>query len=126
MLDHVSIQVSDLAGSRAFYEALLAPLGITVTMDFGEVLGLGTPEFPVFWLGPVEHPERPTGRPIHLAFTAPDRDAVRAVHRAAIAACVEVLHEPREWPEYHPGYYAVFVRDPDGHNIEAVCHRPDG
>jgi catechol 2,3-dioxygenase-like lactoylglutathione lyase family enzyme len=67
----------------------------------------------------------PTGeetRELHVAFTAPDRAAVDAVHQAAVAAGVEVLHAPREWPEYHPGYYAVFVRDPDGHNVEAVHH----
>jgi len=125
MLDHVSIQVADLAASRGFYERLLAPLGISVTMDFGEVLGLGTPEFPFFWLGPLEDPNSSIGRPIHLAFSAPDRETVRAVHRAAVEAGIEVLHEPREWPEYHPAYYAVFVRDLDGHNIEAVCHQPE-
>jgi catechol 2,3-dioxygenase-like lactoylglutathione lyase family enzyme len=57
-----------------------------------------------------------------VAFGAPDRAAVDAVHAAAVAAGVEVLHAPREWPEYHPGYYAVFLRDPDGHNVEAVHH----
>ncbi len=57
-----------------------------------------------------------------MAFPAPDRAAVDAVHEAAVAGGVEVLHAPREWPEYHPGYYAVFLRDPDGHNVEAVHH----
>ena len=57
-----------------------------------------------------------------MAFRAPDRRAVDAVHEAAVAAGVEVLHAPREWPECHPGYYAVFLRDPDGHNVEAVHH----
>ncbi|UQS27985.1 VOC family protein [Amycolatopsis thermalba] len=61
-------------------------------------------------------------RELHVAFRAPGRDAVDAVHAAAVEAGVEVLHEPREWPEYHPGYYAVFLRDPDGHNVEAVHH----
>ena len=72
-----------------------------------------------FWLGP------PTGtetRELHVAFRAPDRIAVDAVHEAAVAAGVEVLHAPREFPEYHPGYYGVFLRDPDGHNVEAVHH----
>jgi catechol 2,3-dioxygenase-like lactoylglutathione lyase family enzyme len=71
------------------------------------------------WLGP------PTGsetRELHVAFRAPDRAAVDAVHEAAVAAGVEVLHAPREFPEYHPGYYGVFLRDPDGHNFEAVHH----
>jgi catechol 2,3-dioxygenase-like lactoylglutathione lyase family enzyme len=125
MLDHVSIQVTDLAASRSFYETLLAPLGVSVQMDFGAVLGLGTPEFPFFWLGPLEDPDSPIGRAIHLAFTAPDRATVRAVHDAAVGAGIEVLHEPRVFPEYHPNYYGVFVRDPDGHNIEAVCHQPE-
>ena len=74
---------------------------------------------PAFWLSP------PTGnetRELHVAFRAPGRAEVDAVHEAAVAAGVEVLHAPREWPEYHPGYYAVFLRDPDGHNVEAVHH----
>ena len=83
-------------------------------------VGLAGPDgIPRFWLGP------PTGtetRELHVAFRAPDRSAVDAVHEAALAAGVEVLHAPREWPEYHPGYYAVFLRDPDGHNVEAVHH----
>ena len=76
-----------------------------------------------FWLGP------PTGteaRELHVAFKAPDRAAVDAVHEAAVAAGVEVLHAPREFPEYHPGYYGVFLRDLDGHNVEAVHHGQPG
>jgi catechol 2,3-dioxygenase-like lactoylglutathione lyase family enzyme len=74
---------------------------------------------PDFWLSPAGRNE---ARELHIAFSAPDRDAVDAVHHAAVAAGVEVLHAPREWPEYHPGYYAVFLRDLDGHNVEAVHH----
>jgi len=74
---------------------------------------------PVFWLAP---PAGTETRELHVAFKAPDRAAVDAVHEAALAAGVEVLHAPREWPEYHPGYYGVFLRDPDGHNVEAVHH----
>jgi catechol 2,3-dioxygenase-like lactoylglutathione lyase family enzyme len=77
---------------------------------------------PDFWIGPHE-----TGdgfRESHLAFTAPDRPAVHAFFDAAVAAGAEVLHEPREWPEYHPNYFGAFVRDPDGNNVEAVCHQP--
>ena len=66
--------------------------------------------------------ERPGDRPVHLALTAPSRDAVDAVFDAARAAEAEILHEPRLWPEYHPGYYGVFFRDPDGNNVEAVHH----
>jgi catechol 2,3-dioxygenase-like lactoylglutathione lyase family enzyme len=79
---------------------------------------------PDFWLGP-----RTTGegfRESHIAFTAPDRDAVHAFLDAAVAAGAEVLHHPRVWHEYHPNYYGVFVRDPDGNNVEAVCHSPEG
>ena len=122
MLDHVSIQCADVAASAAFYDTVLAKIGGQRLMDFGEVIGFGVPPMPDFWIGP-----RQTGdgfRESHLAFTAPDRDAVRAFFDAAVAAGAEPLHEPREWPEYHPNYYGAFVRDPDGNNVEAVCHAP--
>jgi catechol 2,3-dioxygenase-like lactoylglutathione lyase family enzyme len=120
MLDHVSIQCADAAASAAFYDAVLAPLGGSRVMDFGDVVGFGVPPMPDFWIGP-----RATGegfRETHLAFTATDVDAVQAFFDAAVTAGAEVLHEPRLWPEYHPGYYGAFVRDPDGNNVEAVCH----
>jgi catechol 2,3-dioxygenase-like lactoylglutathione lyase family enzyme len=121
MFDHLSLQCDNLDASRRFYEQLLAPLGIGVTLEFGDVLGLsGSDGVPRFWLG-----KTTTGgaqREIHVAFSAPDRAAVDTVHAAVRELAAEVLHEPREWPEYHPGYYAVFVRDPDGNNIEAVTH----
>jgi catechol 2,3-dioxygenase-like lactoylglutathione lyase family enzyme len=119
MLDHVSIQCADLQASATFYDAVLAPIGGKRLMDFGTVIGFGV-EFPSFWLG-----EQLTGdgfRETHLAFTAPDRAAVAAFRDAAVAAGAIVLHEPRVWPEYHPGYFGVFVRDPDGNNVEAVHH----
>ena len=123
MLDHVSIQCADPTASAAFYDAALAPLGGKRVMEFGPVIGFGVPPMPDFWIGPHE-----TGdgfRESHLAFTAPDRAAVRAFFEAAVAAGAEVLHEPRVWPEYHPNYYGAFVRDPDGNNVEAVCHTPE-
>lgn len=123
MLDHLSIQCADVPASARFYDAVLAPLGGTRLMDFGQVIGYGTPDKPDFWLGP-----RATGegfRECHVAFAAADRAAVRAFFEAAVATGAEVLHEPRLWPEYHPGYYGAFVRDPDGNNVEAVCHRPE-
>ncbi|TDO50084.1 catechol 2,3-dioxygenase-like lactoylglutathione lyase family enzyme [Kribbella sp. VKM Ac-2527] len=120
MLDHVSVQCDDLAASRAFYERLLAPLGVTVAMDYGDALGLAGPDgFPRFWLGKAQGGVQ---REIHVAFVAPDRAAVDKVFEAAQELGTEILHEPREWPEYHPGYYGVFVRDPDGNNVEAVTH----
>jgi catechol 2,3-dioxygenase-like lactoylglutathione lyase family enzyme len=123
MLDHVSIQCADVAASAAFYDAVLAPIGGRRVMDFGEVIGFGVPPRPEFWIG-----RRTTGegfRESHIAFVAPDRAAVRAFFQAAVGAGAEVLHEPRVWPEYHPGYYGAFVRDPDGNNVEAVCHAPE-
>jgi catechol 2,3-dioxygenase-like lactoylglutathione lyase family enzyme len=103
---------------------VLAVLGGGRVLDFGEVVGYGVGDNPTFWLGPLTTGE--ASREVHVAFQAPTRDAVRAFHEAAIAAGAEVLHEPREWPEYHPGYYGAFVRDPDGNNVEAVCHLPSG
>jgi catechol 2,3-dioxygenase-like lactoylglutathione lyase family enzyme len=123
VLDHVSIQCADVAASAAFYDAVLATIGGERVMDFGTFIGYGVPPKPDFWIG-----ERQTGdgfRENHLAFAAPDRAAVRAFYDAAIAAGAESMFEPREWPEYHPGYYGAFVRDPDGNNVEAVCHFPE-
>ena len=123
MLDHISIQCADVGVSAAFYDAVLAPLGGERVMDFGQVVGFGVPPKPDFWVGP-----RSTGsgfRESHIAFAAPDRAAVRAFFDAAVATGAEVLHEPRLWPEYHETYYGAFVRDPDGNNVEAVCHRPE-
>jgi catechol 2,3-dioxygenase-like lactoylglutathione lyase family enzyme len=123
MLDHVSIQCADVAASAAFYDAVLHPLGGGRLMDFGEVIGFGVAPKPEFWIGP-----RHTGdgfRESHIAFTAPDRSAVRAFFDAALAAGATPLYEPRVWPEYHPNYYGAFARDPDGNNVEAVCHSPE-
>jgi len=123
MLDHLSIQCGDVAASARFYDAVLATVGGGRLMDFGEVIGYGVPPMPDFWLGPCT-----TGdgfRESHIAFAAPDRAAVRAFVAAAQETGAEVLHEPRVWPEYHPNYYGAFVRDPDGNNVEAVCHAPE-
>ncbi len=122
MLDHVSIQCADPATSAAFYDAVLEPLGGARIMEFGPVIGYGVPPMPDFWIGPQQTGEG--FRESHLAFSAPDRDAVQAFFDAAVAAGAEVLHEPRVWPEYHPNYFGAFVRDPDGNNVEAVCHQP--
>jgi catechol 2,3-dioxygenase-like lactoylglutathione lyase family enzyme len=122
MLDHLSIQCADVEVSAAFYDTVLATIGGTRVLDFGEVIGYGVPPMPDFWLGP-----RTTGegfRESHIAFTAPDRAAVDAFLEAGRGAGAEVLHEARVWPEYHPNYYGAFLRDPDGNNVEAVCHSP--
>jgi catechol 2,3-dioxygenase-like lactoylglutathione lyase family enzyme len=122
MLDHVSIQCTDVASSAVFYDTVLAPLGGRRIMEFGEVIGYGVPPMPDFWLGPFDSGDG--FRETHLAFSAPNRDAVQAFFDAAVAAGAEVLHAPRVWPEYHPNYFGAFVRDPDGNNVEAVCHAP--
>jgi catechol 2,3-dioxygenase-like lactoylglutathione lyase family enzyme len=123
MLDHLSIQCADVPASAAFYDAVLAPLGGVRLMEFGEIIAYGVPPMPDFWLGPFNSGDG--FRESHIAFTAPDRAAVDAFHAAASAAGAESLHEPRVWPEYHPNYYGAFVRDPDGNNVEAVCHQPE-
>ena len=123
MMDHFSIQCADLAASAAFYDSVLAPLGGERVMDFGVAIGYGQPGHPDFWIGELDSGEG--FRESHIAFTAPDRAAVRAFFDAATALGADVLHQPRLWPEYHATYYGAFVRDPDGNNVEAVCHLPE-
>lgn len=123
MLDHLSIQCADVAVSAAFYDAVLVAVGGQRILEFdGPTIGYGVPPMPDFWIGP-----NMTGdgfRESHIAFNAPDRAAVDSFFTAGITAGAVVLHEPRVWPEYHPNYYGAFIRDPDGNNVEAVCHRP--
>jgi catechol 2,3-dioxygenase-like lactoylglutathione lyase family enzyme len=123
VLDHISIQCADPVASAVFYDAVFAALGGERVMEFGDVVGYGATGRPQFWIGP-----RNTGegfRETHLALAADDRATVRAFFDAAVATGAEVLYEPRVWPEYHPNYYGAFVRDPDGNNVEAVCHQPE-
>ena len=120
MLDHIALQCGDPDASAAFYDAVLAPLGCRRLVDSADAIGFGR-DHPMFWLGP-----RRTGegfRETHIAFTANDRKAVNAFFAAAIRNQAEVLYEPQVWPNYHPDYFAAFVRDPDGNNVEAVCHQ---
>ena len=120
LLDHLSIQCADVTVSGTFYDRVLAPLGAGRVMDFGEVVGFGVGGKPEFWVGPQTSG---TGfRESHLAFSAESRAAVDEFHANAVGLGAEVLHAPRLWPEYHPTYYAAFVRDPDGNNVEAVFH----
>jgi catechol 2,3-dioxygenase-like lactoylglutathione lyase family enzyme len=123
MLDHLGIQCADMGASAAFYDTVLTPLGAGRVMDFGVAIGYGTPDKPDFWIGRFDSGQG--FRESHIAFVAADRSAVRAFFEAAVSAGAEVLHEPRLWPEYHEHYYGAFVRDPDGNNVEAVCHRPE-
>ena len=121
MIDHFGIQVDDLAAARAFYDTILEPLGYVVVMDVGPALGYGREgAHPVFWIGAATDPI--PNRQSHIAFAAPSREAVTAFHQQAMAAGLASLHEPRLWPEYQPGYFGAFVRDPDGNNVEAVHH----
>lgn len=123
MLDHLSIQCADATASAAFYGAVLATIGGGRVVELGPVVGFGVAGKPDFWIGP-----RSGGEGFcesHIAFAAPDRAGVRAFFDSAVSAGAEVLHEPRLWPEYHPDYFGAFVRDPDGNNVEAVCHAPE-
>jgi catechol 2,3-dioxygenase-like lactoylglutathione lyase family enzyme len=121
VIDHLSIQCADLAASAAFYDAVLGPLGFRRVLEVGGAIGYGA-DRPRFWLGPVNTGTDDPAREVHIAFTAQTRAAVVAFHEAALASGAESLHAPGDHPPYHPGYYGAFVRDPDGNNVEAVCH----
>lgn len=120
MIDHLGIKVKNFAKSRAFYEAALKPLGYAVRMEFGgNVAGIGTEGKPDFWIS-----EGTPAGPIHIAFSAPDRKTVDDFYAAAIVAGGKDNGAPGLRAEYHPNYYGAFVLDPDGNNIEVVCHKP--
>jgi catechol 2,3-dioxygenase-like lactoylglutathione lyase family enzyme len=126
MLDHVGFPVSDYERSKAFYLQALAPLGYVLIMEVGQTeihsraAGFGAGGKPDFWIGG----EGGLARALHVAIIAKDRATVDAFHRAALAAGGKDNGGPGLRPHYHPNYYGAFVRDPDGHNIEAVCHAP--
>jgi catechol 2,3-dioxygenase-like lactoylglutathione lyase family enzyme len=122
MIDHVGIQCEDMAKAAAFYDTVLQPLGGARLMDFGVAIGYGLLDHPNFWIGELADG---VNRPIHICFQAADRATVGAFFDAAVGTGAEVLHQPRLWPEYHEHYYGAFVRDPDGNNVEACCHRPE-
>lgn len=120
LIDHLSIQCADLKASLAFYDAVLPVLGAARVFELDGRIAYGVSGRPTFWLG-----RQTTGgenRESHIAFSAASRAQVDEFFRAAVATGAEVLHEPRVWPEYHPSYYGAFARDPDGNNVEAVCH----
>ena len=123
MFDHVGLNVRDYAASRAFYERALAPLGYGVVMDFDrwKAAGFGKDDKPELWI--VER--EPYGTGTHVALASPDRATVDAFHEAAVAAGGSDNGAPGLREQYHPTYYGAFVLDPDGNNVEAVCHRPE-
>jgi len=120
MLDHVALNVSDMEAARAFYTGALEPLGIRVIMELGPMCGMGEAGFPYLWFGERGEPSAP----VHVALRAADRETVDAFHRAALEAGGTDNGAPGLRPRYHESYYAAFVLDPDGNNIEAVCHEP--
>jgi catechol 2,3-dioxygenase-like lactoylglutathione lyase family enzyme len=119
MIDHSGVSVSDVVKSKAFYRAALAPLGYTMLMEFEQFAGFGIAPKPDFWIGR----GKPNMPPIHIAFRAESTAQVDAFYRAAMAAGGTDNGPPGLRPQYHPDYYGAFVLDPDGHNIEAVCHK---
>jgi len=122
MIDHITVNVSDIDAAKRFYSQALAPLGYSLQMDFEGAAGFGAAEgMPDFWLG--TRPDR--GGAVHVAFTSGDRGSVDAFHEAAVAAGGEDNGAPGVRPHYHETYYAAFVHDADGNNIEAVCHSPE-
>jgi catechol 2,3-dioxygenase-like lactoylglutathione lyase family enzyme len=121
MIDHLTLKVTDLSRSKALLAAALAPLGYQVLMEFEGFVGLGADKKPDLWLR--EDPVN--ARPTHLALVARNRRAVDAFHAAALAAGARDNGAPGLRVEYHASYYAAFVQDLDGHNIEAVTHRPE-
>jgi catechol 2,3-dioxygenase-like lactoylglutathione lyase family enzyme len=122
MFDHLGLGVSDYAASKAFFLKALQPLGVGVVMEGEHGLGLGPKGKPALWLFQSTH--KPA--PLHIAFTAENRQQVHDFHRAALAAGGRDNGAPGLRPHYHPSYYGAFVIGPDGHNVEAVCHRPEG
>ena len=128
MIDHIGIDVTDFERSKVFYSLALAPLGYALLMEVPaaltgqtDVAGFGEAPKPDFWIsrGTANRP------PVHVAFRAANRKIVDAFYRAARAAGGKDHGAPGLRPHYHPNYYGAFVIDPDGHNIEAVCHTPE-
>jgi catechol 2,3-dioxygenase-like lactoylglutathione lyase family enzyme len=118
MLDHVTIPVRDLEASRGFYEPIFAQLGAEVFLEQPGLVIFATDD------GMVGLRENDEVLPIHVAFKASDRAAVDRFHETALAGGGDDNGAPGLRSQFHPNYYAAFVLDPDGHNVEAVCHRP--
>jgi catechol 2,3-dioxygenase-like lactoylglutathione lyase family enzyme len=122
MVDHVGFAVSDYERSKAFYTKALAPLGLTLLLEpVAQAAGFGKDGKPFFWIEALGQPVQ--GR-LHIALEADDREMVDAFHAAALEAGATDNGAPGVREIYHPTYYGAYVLDPDGHNIEAVCHKP--
>ncbi len=121
MFDHIGFGVSDYAASKAFFLKALEPLGVVVVMEGQYGLGLGQKGKPSLWM--YQTSEKPAH--LHLAFAAEDRKQVRAFYSAALEAGGKDNGAPGLRPHYHANYYGAFVIGPDGHNVEAVCHKPE-
>lgn len=128
MIDHTGVVVSHFAASRQFYAKALAPIGYSLLMEVSaaqtgrqDAAGFGVPPKPDFWIGS----GIPNVPPVHVAFRVSSRALVDAFHAAALAAGGRDNGAPGLRLHYHPDYYAAFVLDPDGHNIEVVCHEPE-
>jgi catechol 2,3-dioxygenase-like lactoylglutathione lyase family enzyme len=120
MFDHVMLKVKDVNASKRFYTAALAPLGSSVQYDADGVVGFGPKDAPALWLEKGE-----SNGPVHLAFTAKTRASVQKFYEAALPAGGKDNGKPGLRPQYHANYYGGFVKDPDGNNIEAVCHQEE-
>jgi catechol 2,3-dioxygenase-like lactoylglutathione lyase family enzyme len=118
MFDHVLLKVKDLEASKRFYTAALAPLGFTVEYEGDGMVGFGPKGAPALWLSKGE-----SGGSVHIAFVAADRASVKAFYAAALPAGGTDNGPPGLRPQYAENYYGGFVKDPDGNNIEAVCHK---
>ncbi len=129
MIDHIGFPVSDYAKSKRFYEQALAPLGYKLIMEVAAAenasgfpaCGFGIDGKPDFWIGA----EGGLAKPLHIAIATDSRARVDAFYMAAIAAGAKDNGKPGLRPQYHPNYHGAFVFDPDGHNIEAVCHKAE-
>ena len=123
VIDHFGINCANWDKSKEFYDKVLGVLGYTRQMDFEVDIGYGKDGQPDFWIADMNIGDAAgPNREIHVAFVAKDTDAVKAFYDAALELGAESLYAPRLWPEYHPGYFGAFVRDPDGNNVEAVFH----
>jgi catechol 2,3-dioxygenase-like lactoylglutathione lyase family enzyme len=127
VIDHAGISVGDFAASKVFYANALAPIGYVLLMEVpasvtggSDAAGFGIPPKPDFWISRAPRPH-----PVHIAFRVASRSLVDAFYKAAIAVGGRNNGAPGLRPHYHPNYYGAFVLDPDGHNIEAVCHDPE-